>query len=224
MSAANKASQKASKNQGTSYCDPIRNHTILHSFEGLEAKITAIQGTWRGVGCVLGASKRYSGLVIQDFSFPSSTASPNALVNPYDVEAIIFKADRITDTSAITNTETDTDTDTHITTYDRDNDTGGWLASHKRAHRRAIRHYLAAAAAYVKATSPNPEANTEVVSMAAETKTCDKDSAVAGVGGANDVARPVGFTGGDCLSKANFFERCGKVLNKKRSFWKKKED
>ncbi|KAI3339412.1 hypothetical protein F4824DRAFT_498098 [Ustulina deusta] len=163
-----------------------------------------------------------SGLVIRDFSLSLLEASPNALVNPYDFEVTTAKAEGITDINAHTNkyAESESDGDSDTITNNADADTGGWLASHKRAHQRAVAQCLAAAGIE---TPPilRLRANVEPARMAADVESCGGSSAEAEAGG---VARLVGPSDGERLPKKSFLERCGKALKKKRSFWKKNED
>ncbi|TGJ75332.1 hypothetical protein E0Z10_g11008 [Xylaria hypoxylon] len=135
--------------------------------------------------------------------------SPNALVNPYDVEFSTMHVDRNSNT--YTNvTETDTATANSTT----DDDTGGWLANHKRAHQRAIAQYLTATAAaaekYPSHHSGAKGEHVELARMATETGTCGGDSAVAVVSVASGVAcsdGPVAPPDSECLPKASFLER-----------------
>lgn len=166
-------------------------------------------------------------MVVRDFSLPCSSGASNALVNPYDAEA----------TSACTST-------------DADDDTGGWLALHKRRHQRAFTPYLAAAAAAAAARPPTPNnplsrAQAEILHMALEfeAENSDKNSvtvstapsttagasvanaaSVAGVAGVAGGVGPSTAAPGERLPKASFLGRCSKVLSRKRSFWKKKEE
>ncbi|KAI0418923.1 hypothetical protein F5X98DRAFT_373385 [Xylaria grammica] len=164
-------------------------------------------------GRAFGVSKQHSRFAVRDFSLPSSTASPHALVDPYEAEFISTNVDNNSHTNAI---KTNTRTATAIT--DTDGDVGGWLANHKRIHRHAIAQYLAADGAAEKAPSYRSHASVELKRMATKTST----------GGCNDAAagsdRPAGPEGDKPLPKASFMERCGKALKKKRSFWRNKEN
>ncbi|KAI1295306.1 hypothetical protein F5Y03DRAFT_371951 [Xylaria venustula] len=146
--------------------------------------------------------------------------SPNALFNPYEAEDATFSMEKTTDinTNADTNAETDADT---ITT-NSDADIGGWLWSNKRAHRRAIARYIAAAAVE---DPPTPRIRVSAESAHTITETGASDGASAGVRVDDIYSAPqrVETPVGQCLPNTTFLERCGKALNKKRSFWKKKE-
>ncbi|KAI0399975.1 hypothetical protein F4802DRAFT_602493 [Xylaria palmicola] len=117
-----------------------------------------------------------------------------------------------------------------------DEDSRGWLALHKQRHQRAIAPYLAAAA--VAKQPPGPEDVLVKADTAASGTTLDHGDRVsdrdsnsvpastrdaAEVEDTGDVAdSPAGIDDGHA-AKAPFRERYCKVLNKKRSFWKKKE-
>ncbi|KAI0867060.1 hypothetical protein F4860DRAFT_508558 [Xylaria cubensis] len=160
-------------------------------------------------------------MVVRDFSLPLSGPS-SILVNPYNVEAA----------------------DTYACTGDVD-DTGGWLVLHKQRHQRAFAPYLAAAVAAAAAkrrSSPNDplsRAQAEVLRMALEFEGEGSDGnsvlaptastvlstcTPAGTSVTGGVADPSATCISERLPKASFLERCGKVLVKKRSFWKRKEE
>ncbi|KAI0534898.1 hypothetical protein GGR58DRAFT_504856 [Xylaria digitata] len=144
-------------------------------------------------------------------------------VNPYDIEFATAHFDRNSNT--YTN-NTDTDTATATVNDDVDEDTGGWLALHKRRHQRAIAQYLAAATAE-KPPSHHSSANVESVRMENETQTFGADSTMTEVSVASGVAgsdHPVASADSERPPKASFLGRCGKALTKKRSFWRKKDD
>ncbi|KAI1349812.1 hypothetical protein F5Y01DRAFT_326979 [Xylaria sp. FL0043] len=235
MSAAHKVYGKVAKNQENSLrmartlpppcpppnypppLPPVPKH-IQQPAKGPHSSATA---TWEGARA-LGVSKRHSSLVIRDFSLPSSTASPNALANPYEVEVATSEAESITDTHiSSTNTEADTDIETNPNSDKSDTDTGGWLASHKQAHRRAITQYLATTSDKTSSTL-HPCASTESTAAVTENKASEKDSAAAKNSGS--ITPRVGTSGRESPQKATFMERCGKALHKKRSFWKNRED
>ncbi|KAI0973540.1 hypothetical protein F4678DRAFT_486734 [Xylaria arbuscula] len=165
---------------------------------------------------------RYSGLVIRDFSLPLATVSPNALVNPYGAEDATFSTGGFTDVNTNTITDANAETDADTITTNSDAHTGGWLWSHKRAHRRAISRYIAAAVVE-NPLAPHVRGSTESARTITETKASDGASAGVGVDGTDRVTQRVDTPVGQCLPKTTFLERCGKALNKKRSFWKKKE-
>ncbi|TRX90381.1 hypothetical protein FHL15_008746 [Xylaria flabelliformis] len=165
-------------------------------------------------------TNRDQGMVVRDFSLPLSGPS-GVLVNPYDVEAA----------------------NTYASTGDVD-DTGGWLVLHKQRHQRAFAPYLAAAVAAAAKRHSTPDdplsqAQAKIMRMALEFEAegSDGNSVLAPTAStALSTCTPAGtsVTGGvadpsaTCISqrlpKASFLERCGKVLVKKRSFWKKKEE
>ncbi|KAI0454626.1 hypothetical protein F5B21DRAFT_229081 [Xylaria acuta] len=162
-------------------------------------------------------------MVVRGFSLRCPSGSSSALlVNPYDVETA--------DAFAYT---------------DADDDTGGWLALHKRRHQRAFAPYLAAASASAAAAAnrrPTPDdplsrAQAEILRMALEfeAETSDENSVLAptepaappaavGAEATGGVSGPPIITRGEWLPRASFLERCGKALARKRSFWKKKEE
>ncbi|KAI1742457.1 hypothetical protein F4680DRAFT_446022 [Xylaria scruposa] len=150
------------------------------------------------------------------------SGSSSILVNPYDIEA----------------------TDPYACTGDAD-DTGGWLTLHKRRHQRAFAPYLAGAVAAVAAKrqstrdDPLSRAQEEILRMALEfeAEAFDGNSVLtptassaqstcipAGTSVTCGAADPSAMQSGERLPRASFLERCGKVLVRKRSFWKKKEE
>ncbi|KAI0802953.1 hypothetical protein GGR55DRAFT_700275 [Xylaria sp. FL0064] len=246
MSAVHKVYGKVAKNQGTFDRDFTRTHKSFYSFINriiaFKAEIIPIlENSLRMArnlpppcpppnyppplppegARALGVSKRHSSLVIRDFSLSSSTASPNALANPYEAEVATSEAESITDTHiSSTNTEANTDIETNPNSDKSDTDTGGWLASHKQAHRRAIAQYLATTTDKTPSTL-HPCASTESTAAVTENRASDKDSAAAK--NRDSITRRVGSSGHESPHKATFMERCGKALYKKRSFWKNKE-
>ncbi|KAI0427597.1 hypothetical protein F5Y09DRAFT_344559 [Xylaria sp. FL1042] len=209
MSTAHKIYRKASKNQGIFDRNLTKTHESFYSFTNKN------EG-----GRVFGVSKRHSELVIRDFSLPSSIASPNALVNPYDIEVAIVAPESIADAHISTYAKVTTylETDANTDGFGAETGGGGWLASNKQAHRRAIAQYLAAAVDKTPATL-HPSASIESVATITETRAFDNVSATAGIG--DSIVSCVGSSDGESTPKATFLERCGKALNKKRSFWKK---
>ncbi|KAI0554702.1 hypothetical protein F4679DRAFT_595274 [Xylaria curta] len=160
-------------------------------------------------------------MVVRDFSLPSSGSS-SILVNPYDIEA----------------------TDTYAYTGDVD-DTGGWLTLHKRRHQRALAPYLAGAVAAIAAKrqstrdDPLSRAQAEILRMALEFEAEGSDGnsvltptvstalstcTPAGTSVTGGAADPSAMQSGERHPKASFLGRCGKVLVRKRSFWKKKDE
>ncbi|KAJ2988324.1 hypothetical protein NUW58_g4041 [Xylaria curta] len=131
--------------------------------------------------------------------------------------------------------------DTHT---DADDDTGGWLALHKRRHQRAFTPYLAAALSRAprprSATNALSRAQAEILRMALELEDDVSDvhsdptpaapalypsaSEVAEVAELDIVREVVSHPAGILVPKSSFLERCGKVLAKKRSFWRKKDE
>ncbi|KAH8163850.1 hypothetical protein CIB48_g4396, partial [Xylaria polymorpha] len=168
-----------------------------------------------GGGRVLEVSRRYSGLVIRDLSLPSSTVSPNALVNSYDIEDTALS---ITDN--IINFDINTKTDNDAVTNNSDANTGGWLSSNKRAHRHAIAQHLATSAVEKPPTS-HPRVSVELARTTLETKASDEPSAGAGGGSCGSLTHCVDSSLGECVPEATFLERCGRALDEKRSFWRK---
>ncbi|KAI0202795.1 hypothetical protein F4808DRAFT_59163 [Astrocystis sublimbata] len=170
-------------------------------------------------------TRRCSGMIVNDFSLASASRPAHTLLNPYDTET----ADNCAD-AGMDNT---------------DLDIGGWLALHQRRHQRAFAPYMAAAAkaAGKRAVSPdNPlsRAHAEILRMAldfeAENRNENPNSAASGStalsssarkgspspGGATDPPPRAGSLG-ERNPRSSFLDRCGKVIVRKRSFWRRDE-
>ncbi|KAI1276238.1 hypothetical protein F5Y07DRAFT_408424 [Xylaria sp. FL0933] len=245
MSAAHKVYGKVAKNQGTFDRDFFRAHKSFGSFINriiaFKAEIIPHLREFAADGkkpssplpttqlstTIATSAEAYSAAHkgssrLRDHDLGGRPRAGGLQATLKSVEVSTSEAESITDTHiSSTNTEANTDIETNPNSDKSDTDTGGWLASHKQAHRRAIAQYLATTTDKTPSTF-HPSVSTESTAAVTENKASDKDSAAAKNSGS--ITPRVGSSGRESPHKATFMERCGKVLHKKRSFWKNKED
>ncbi|KAI0520689.1 hypothetical protein F5B22DRAFT_644438 [Xylaria bambusicola] len=141
--------------------------------------------------------------LLRDFCLSTLTASPNALINPYDIELHAINFENIID--AHTDPESVVDTDDE-----------GWLASHKQAHQRAIAQYAMTAITTVPLSQRHFRTNVDPMHITKGIETSEESPAVPGPGGIIN-----GATTKNHPPKATLLKRCGRALYRKRSFWLK---